>query len=153
MIKKIDIKILNKNTKNKFHLPKYTTSGSSALDLRACINNIIKLKSNQTKLIPTGIAIHIMDPNIAAIIVPRSGLGHHSGIILGNSIGIIDSDYQGELMLSIWNRKKHNFFIKPNSRIAQIIFIPIIKIKFNIVNSFQYTTKRKKKGFGHSGTS
>ncbi|MCR3754968.1 MAG: deoxyuridine triphosphatase [Candidatus Westeberhardia cardiocondylae] len=151
-MKKINIKFIKNKIQKKLHLPKYITPGSSALDLRACIKHPIKIHKNQTLLIPTGIAIHISNPNITGIILPRSGLGHFHGIILGNSIGILDSDYQGEIKLSMWNKNKKTFTIKPNSRIAQITFISIIRAKFNIVKSFKYKTKRNKQGFGHTGT-
>ncbi|MCR3754625.1 MAG: deoxyuridine triphosphatase [Candidatus Westeberhardia cardiocondylae] len=143
----INIKITNKN----IPYPKYTTTGSSALDLHANINKPIQIKPKNTVLIPTGIAIHISDPNITAIIIPRSGLGHYHGIILGNTIGLIDSDYQGEIKLSIWNRNNKTYTIQPHERIAQIIFFPIIRVKFNLIKSFKNRTKRNNKGFGHSG--
>ncbi|CRK85994.1 Deoxyuridine 5'-triphosphate nucleotidohydrolase [Candidatus Providencia siddallii] len=149
-MKKIDLKILDEFIGKKIPLPNYFTTGSAGLDLYACINKSINLKSNQTELIPTGISIHINDKQLAAIILPRSGLGHNNGIILGNSIGLIDSDYQGQLMISLWNRSKKQFTINPGSRVAQLVFINIIQIEFNIVNNFE-TTKRGIKGFGHSG--
>ncbi|WP_261788374.1 dUTP diphosphatase [Buchnera aphidicola] len=151
MMYKIKIKILNSciNKKN-FLLPKYATSGSSGLDLRASIKEKILLIANDVILIPTGIAIYIENPYITALILPRSGLGHKNGIILGNSVGLIDSDYQGELMISLWNRSKKNFYINPNDRIAQLVFVPIIRPNFYIVNNFKKTL-RSKKGFGHSG--
>ncbi|QCI16204.1 dUTP diphosphatase [Buchnera aphidicola (Artemisaphis artemisicola)] len=148
---KIEIKILNTHINKNFSLPKYTTEGSSGLDLKACIKEKIQLNPQDTVLVPTGIAIHIANPNIAALILPRSGLGHEKGIILGNSVGLIDSDYQGQLMISIWNRSKKQYFIYPNNRIAQIIFIPIIKPYFSLVKDFNEKTVRDQKGFGHSG--
>ncbi|CAL4043599.1 Deoxyuridine 5'-triphosphate nucleotidohydrolase [Buchnera aphidicola (Phyllaphis fagi)] len=147
----IDIKILDSRIGTTFPALKYETCGSSGLDLRACIksNNMV-IHTNQILLIPTGISIFIKDPLITAIILPRSGLGHHHGIILGNTIGLIDSDYQGELMISIWNRSKKKFYIYPGNRVAQMIFVPIIKPIFNIVPDFQ-KTHRNISGFGSSG--
>ncbi|MCV2502367.1 MAG: dUTP diphosphatase [Candidatus Lightella neohaematopini] len=145
----INIKLLNKNFNYK--LPSYETDGSAGLDLRACITNSIVLKSGQTKLISTGIAIHINNYNIAAIILPRSGLSHNHGIILSNNIGLIDPDYQGPILISLFNRSKYNFIIKPNYRIAQIIFTPIFKVKLKVVKHFTNRSKRFNKGFGHSG--
>ncbi|QCI24591.1 dUTP diphosphatase [Buchnera aphidicola (Muscaphis stroyani)] len=146
----IKIKILDPYIKKNFLLPIYETLGSSGLDLRACIEKKIKLVSKETILVPTGVAIYIEKPNITALILPRSGLGHYKGIILGNTVGVIDSDYQGQLMVSLWNRSKKDFFINPYDRIAQIIFVPIIKAKFKIVKDFNKTS-RFDKGFGHSG--
>ncbi|QCI20679.1 dUTP diphosphatase [Buchnera aphidicola (Brachycaudus cardui)] len=147
---KIQIKILNLRLKKNFLFPTYATAGSSGLDLRACLEGKTRLRSQQTILIPTGIAIYIEDPNITALILPRSGLGHEKGIVLGNLVGLIDSDYQGQLMISLWNRSKEDFYINPDDRIAQIVFIPIIKPYFSLVENFNKTS-RSKKGFGHSG--
>lgn len=149
-MKKIEIKILDSHIKNNFSLPKYATSGSSGLDLRACLEKKIKLNAEKTVLIPTGIAIYIENPNITALILPRSGLGHKKGIVLGNLVGLIDSDYQGQLMISLWNRSKKDFYINPYDRVAQIIFVPIIRPSFSLVQKFNKTS-RDKKGFGHSG--
>lgn len=148
---KIKIKILDSTIKkNNNLLPQYATPGSSALDLRASINKKLILPSKEVVLIPTGIAIYIDNPYVAALVLPRSGLGHKNGIVLGNLTGLIDSDYQGELMISLWNRSKNNFFVHPYDRIAQIIFVPIFKPEFVIVEKFEKTF-RSKKGFGHSG--
>ncbi|AEO08324.1 deoxyuridine 5'-triphosphate nucleotidohydrolase [Buchnera aphidicola str. Ua (Uroleucon ambrosiae)] len=147
---KIEIKILRNHIKKNFFLPTFSTLGSSGLDLRACLEEKIKLKSQKTILIPTGIAIYIANPNITALILPRSGLGHKKGIVLGNLVGLIDSDYQGELMISLWNRSQKDFYIYPNARVAQIVFVPIIRPNFSLVNDFNLTT-RSKQGFGHSG--
>lgn len=152
-MKKIDIKILKSNSKNKIFIPEYSTFGSSGMDLRACILKKIVLKGNDSFLFPTGIAIDIQDSSIASIILPRSGLGHKHGIILGNSIGLIDSDYQGEIMISLWNRSNKKYIIYPNDRIAQMLFFSIKKIKFNIVKNFSKKSKRGTKGFGHTGIS
>ncbi|CAL4043708.1 Deoxyuridine 5'-triphosphate nucleotidohydrolase [Buchnera aphidicola (Takecallis arundicolens)] len=146
----VDIKILDKRLEYDTSFLKYQTSGSSALDLQAMIYKNITVYPNQVILLPSGLAIFISNPLITAIIVPRSGLGHNYGIILGNTIGLIDSDYQGELMISIWNRSLKKFYIKPGDRIAQLLFVPIIKPNFNVVSNFPLTT-RNKSGFGHSG--
>ncbi|QNS01727.1 MAG: dUTP diphosphatase [Buchnera aphidicola (Pentalonia nigronervosa)] len=147
---KIEVKITNKIINQKFSFPTYSTIGSSGLDLRACLENKIILNSQETILIPTGIEIYIKNPHITALIVPRSGLGHNKGIVLGNLIGVIDSDYQGQIMISLWNRSKKKFYIHPYSRIAQMLFVPIIKPTFSIVKKFKKTL-RNKNGFGHSG--
>ncbi|MCV2525769.1 MAG: dUTP diphosphatase [Candidatus Lightella neohaematopini] len=149
MKKIINIKFLNKNFNYK--IPSYETDGSVGLDLRACIKNPIILKSKEIKLISTGIAIDINDYNTAAIVLPRSGLSHRYGIILSNNVGLIDSDYQGPILVSLFNRSKYNFTIKPNYRIAQMLFIPIFKVKIQVVKYFIKKSKRYNKGFGHSG--
>ncbi|CAL4324134.1 Deoxyuridine 5'-triphosphate nucleotidohydrolase [Buchnera aphidicola (Pterocallis alni)] len=146
----IDVKILDSRLGSVFPFCKYATSGSCGLDLRAMLFSNTIIVSNTVSLIPTGIAIFIRNPLITAMILPRSGLGHKNGIILGNTIGLIDSDYQGELLLSIWNRSNNNFVIRPGDRIAQLVFVPIIKPIFNIVSEFQ-DTKRNVEGFGHTG--
>ncbi|CAL4324724.1 dUTP diphosphatase [Buchnera aphidicola] len=148
----INLIVLNKRFLEQFSCLQYSTSGSSAIDLRACLiqKNVI-IFPNQVILIPTGIGIFIKNPLITAMILPRSGLGHKYGIILGNSIGLIDSDYQGELMVSLWNRSDKKFFIHFGDRIAQLVFVPIIKPVFNIVSNFKYKTDRNVNGFGSSG--
>lgn len=146
----IDIKILDKRLEDDASFLKYQTPGSSGLDLQAMIHKSITVHPNQVILLPSGISVFISNPLITAIIVPRSGLGHNYGIILGNTIGLIDSDYQGELMISIWNRSLKKFYIKPGDRIAQLLFLPIIRPTFNVVSDFQPTI-RNKNGFGHSG--
>ncbi len=146
-MKKIKIFKIHKDSS----IPKYMTKGSSGLDIKAYLKKKITIKPLETKLISSGIKIHIKNKNITGIIVPRSGLGHNHGIILGNSIGVIDSDYQGEIMISLFNRSKLSFNINHKDRIAQIIFIPIKKINFNIVNNFKNKTKRNEFGFGHTG--
>ncbi|CAL4324570.1 Deoxyuridine 5'-triphosphate nucleotidohydrolase [Buchnera aphidicola (Chaetosiphella stipae setosa)] len=151
-MKKIDIKIVNSSfLKDESLVPKYSTSGSAGLDLRAAISKKKKIFGNRTFLIPTGISIHIKNKSLAAIIVPRSGLGHNHGIILGNSLGLIDSDYQGEIMISLWNRSDQEYFLNPGMRIAQIVFLKIAQVKFNIVKNFFHKSTRGKKGFGHTG--
>lgn len=144
----VDIKIINEKIRN--YLPSYGTIGSAAADLRACIDEPITLKPGETILVPTGFAFYLKDVNYASIILPRSGLGHKSGIILGNTIGLIDSDYQGEMMISVWNRSKEIFTINPLDRIAQLAIIPIKQFQYNIVDSFE-ESERGEGGFGHTG--
>lgn len=139
----IEIKILDK----KATIPKYATEGSAGLDLRACISSPVRIEPQETKLLPTGLAIYIKDPNLAAVILPRSGLGHKHGIVLGNLVGLIDSDYQGELEISCWNRSSESFVINPQDRIAQIVFLPIIRAELKVVESFQKSI-RGQGGFG-----
>ena len=152
MIKKVQVKILNSKIGSDIPLPSYATEGSAAMDLRACIDKKLDLLSKNTILIPTGLAFYIEDRDYAGIILPRSGLGHKHGIILGNSVGLIDSDYQGELMVSLFNNSNSVFTINPGDRIAQFMLIPVINIKYNFVNEFD-STKRSSGSFGHSGTS
>lgn len=149
-MKKIDLKILDPRIGNEFPLPTYATSGSAGLDLRACLDAPIDLASGQTELIPTGLAIHIADEQLAAVILPRSGLGHKHGVVLGNLVGLIDSDYQGQLMVSVWNRGNQTFTIEPGERLAQMVFVPVVQAQFNIVDDFD-ATERGTGGFGHSG--
>ncbi len=150
MMKKIDIKILDPRVGNEFPLPAYATSGSAGLDLRACLDEPLVIAAGETRLIPTGLAIYIADPELAAVILPRSGLGHKHGIVLGNLVGLIDSDYQGPLMVSAWNRSEQPFTIQPGDRIAQLVFVPVVQAEFNLVEEFT-TTDRGEGGFGHSG--
>ena len=151
MSEKIQVKILNTKIGKDIEMPAYATEGSAAMDLRACIDNPIELSSKNTVLIPTGLAFYIEDKNFAGIILPRSGLGHKHGIILGNSVGLIDSDYQGELKISLFNNSDVKFTINPGDRIAQFMLIPVISIEYNFVEEF-VLTKRSSGGFGHSGT-
>tara|TARA_B110000459_G_scaffold38932_1_gene42111 strand:+ start:85 stop:537 length:453 start_codon:yes stop_codon:yes gene_type:complete len=144
----IDYKILNPQASN--NEPKYASTGSAGLDLRACIENPYTLNSGETFLIPTGISIYIKDPGYAGIILPRSGLGHKHGIVLGNLVGLIDSDYQGELLVSCWNRSKKEFLINPLERIAQLVIVPINQAKFNLVDNFP-ESERGEGGFGSTG--
>ncbi|XOD70346.1 MAG: dUTP diphosphatase [Sodalis sp. (in: enterobacteria)] len=150
MIKKIDIKILDHRIGNDFPLPGYATNGSAGLDLRACINEPLLLAPGETILIPTGLAIHISDTNLAAVILPRSGLGHNHGIVLGNLVGLIDSDYQGQVMVSVWNRSQKKFTITPGDRMAQMVFFLVVQAEFSVVKSFNIS-ERGMRGFGHSG--
>ncbi len=151
-MKKIEVKILNPKIGNEIELPKQTTPGSAAIYLSACLDYTLDLNPGDTKLISTGIAIHIEDENFAGIILPRSGLGHKHGIVLGNLVGLIDSDYQGELMVSLWNRGKEVFSIHPGDRIAQFMVIPVTSFELNVVNEFAQS-ERGEGGFGHSGVS
>lgn len=149
-MQKIQLKILDSRVGKEFPLPQYTTEGSAGLDLRACINEPKQLAPGDAQLIATGIAIHIKDPQLAATILPRSGLGHKHGIVLGNLIGLIDSDYQGELLISCWNRGHDHFTIQPGDRIAQLVFVPVVRVEFDLVAEFN-ASQRGTGGFGHSG--
>ncbi|MBL6727194.1 MAG: dUTP diphosphatase [Methylophilaceae bacterium] len=144
----VDIKIINEMIKD--HLPDYGSIGSAGLDLRACINEEITIKPGETALIPTGFAMFLKNPDYAACILPRSGLGHKHGIVLGNLVGLIDSDYQGELMVSCWNRSSENFTVNPLDRIAQMIIVPVMQANLNIVKDFE-ATDRGSGGFGSTG--
>lgn len=148
--KGIELKILDPRVGSEFPLPSYATVDSAGLDLRVCADEPITVNPNETVLLPTGIAIYMRDPNMAATILPRSGLGHKKGIVLGNLVGLIDADYQGELKISCWNRSDVPYEVTPGERIAQIVFLPIIKAHFEIVNDFT-KTERGEGGFGHSG--
>ncbi|GEA62142.1 dUTP diphosphatase [Vibrio comitans] len=149
-MKKIDLKILDSRIGKQFPLPQYATEGSAGLDLRACLDEALIVTPGQTHLVPTGLAIHIGDPSLAATILPRSGLGHKHGIVLGNLVGLIDSDYQGQLMVSVWNRGQDTFTIEPGDRIAQLVFVPVVQAEFNLVEDFD-ASNRGEGGFGHSG--
>ena len=148
---KIKLKVLDSRIGEAFPLPCYATNGSAGLDLRACVEQSMSLAPGETKLIPTGIAIHIDDPQLAAVILPRSGLGHKHGIVLGNLVGLIDSDYQGPLMVSAWNRGQSEFKIEAGDRIAQLVFMPIVQASFEVVADFA-ESQRGEGGFGHTGT-
>ncbi|OSN05192.1 dUTP diphosphatase [Lonsdalea iberica] len=150
MTKKIDVKIIDPRIGQEFPLPTYATPGSAGLDLRACLDSSVVLGAGETTLLPTGLAIHIGDPSLAAVILPRSGLGHKHGVVLGNLVGLIDSDYQGQLMVSVWNRGSTSFTIEPGERIAQMVFVPVVQAEFNLVNEFT-DSERGEGGFGHSG--
>jgi len=150
MMKKIDVKILDARVGTEFPLPTYATSGSAGLDLRACLDSALEITPGMTTLVPTGLAIHIGDPGLAAVILPRSGLGHKHGIVLGNLVGLIDSDYQGQLMVSVWNRGQQSFTLQPGDRLAQLVFVPVVQAEFNLVEDFD-ASARGEGGFGHSG--
>jgi dUTP pyrophosphatase len=147
-MKKIDVKILDPRLRDQ--LPQYATPGSAGLDLRACVQAPLTLNPGQTELIPTGIAIHIADPGYAAVILPRSGLGHKHGIVLGNLVGLIDSDYQGQIFVSTWNRGNTSFLINPMERLAQLVVIPVMQVEFNVVDEFD-VSNRGAGGFGSTG--
>lgn len=149
-MKSIQLKILDSRIGSDFPLPEYATSGSAGVDMRACIDAPLTLSPGQTHLIPTGVALHINDPGIAAVLLPRSGLGHKHGIVLGNLVGLIDSDYQGQVYVSCWNRGKDSFTIQPGERVAQMVFVPVVRAEFETVVSFQ-KSDRGDGGFGHSG--
>ena len=149
-MKKIDVKFLDQRIGAEFPLPAYATAGSAGLDLRALVEEGFDIQPGETKLIPTGLSIYIADPNLAAVILPRSGLGHKNGIVLGNLVGLIDSDYQGPLMVSMWNRGSQPFRVEVGDRIAQLVFVPVVQAEFNIVSEFEQTD-RGAGGFGHSG--
>jgi dUTP pyrophosphatase len=150
MLKNIQLKIIDKRIGAEFPLPQYATQGSAGLDLRACNQDALTIEPGKVELIATGIAIHIADQNLAAVIIPRSGLGHKHGLVLGNLVGLIDSDYQGQIMISCWNRSRESFTINPGDRIAQLVIVPITRAEFEIVDEF-VATDRGVGGFGHSG--
>ena len=147
----IEYKILDPRIGTAFPLPAYATTGSAGMDLRACLDSALTLNPGDTTLIPTGLAIHIGDPGLAAVILPRSGLGHKHGIVLGNLVGLIDSDYQGQLLISCWNRGQDSFTIEPGERIAQLVFVPVVQVSLQAVDDFNQSD-RGTGGFGHSGT-
>ena len=146
---KIDVKILDGRMAEQ--LPAYATAGSAGLDLRACLGEPLTLEPNAWQLVPTGLAIHLADPGFAAMILPRSGLGHKHGIVLGNLVGLIDSDYQGQLMVSAWNRSPATFTIEPMERIAQLVIVPVVQAELNIVNEFGEVSERGAGGYGSTG--
>ncbi|BCV30048.1 dUTP diphosphatase [Shewanella algae] len=147
----IELKILDSRIGSEFPLPSYATPGSAGMDLRAMLDTSITIAPGETVLIPTGIAVHVADPSLAAVILPRSGLGHKSGIVLGNLVGLIDSDYQGPLMVSCWNRSQTPFTLEIGDRLAQLVFVPVVQAQFKLVDEFD-TSDRGEGGFGHSGT-
>ena len=151
-MRKLKTIIIDKRLGSEFPMPTHATEGSAGLDLRACIDSPLSLEPGQTELIPPGLAIHIDDPSLAAMILPRSGLGHKHGIVLGNLVGLIDSDYQGQLMVSCWNRGHTNFTVNLGERIAQLILVPVIQVELEIVEQFD-ESQRGQGGFGHSGRS
>jgi dUTP pyrophosphatase len=146
----LKVRILDARLGSEFPLPAYATAGSAGLDLRACLTEPLVLEPGRAELIPTGIAIHLDDPTLAAVILPRSGLGHKHGIVLGNLVGLIDSDYQGQLMVSCWNRGALPFTVRPGERIAQLVVVPVVQVELDVVADFA-ASDRGAGGFGHSG--
>jgi dUTP pyrophosphatase len=147
-MKRLDVKILDE--KIRPHLPAYATGGSAGLDLRACIDEPLTLRPGDSALVPTGLAIHLGDPGLAAVLIPRSGLGHKHGVVLGNLVGLIDSDYQGQVFVSCWNRGREPFVVNPLERIAQMVVVPVVQVELNIVDSFEQSA-RGAGGFGSTG--
>ena len=148
----VKVKLLDPRIGKEFPLPQHATAGSAGMDIRACLKEPLTLKPGDTALIPSGIAIHIGDPGYAAVLLPRSGLGHKHGIVLGNLVGLIDSDYQGEVLVSCWNRGQTAFTVNPGERIAQMVILPVVQAQFEVVSEFE-ESKRGAGGFGHSGKS
>jgi deoxyuridine 5'-triphosphate nucleotidohydrolase len=149
-MQKIQLKILDSRVGSRFPMPRYATDGAAGLDLCACIDDPLTIRPGETHLVPTGFAIHIGEHHLAAMILPRSGLGHKNGIVLGNLVGLIDSDYQGQIFVSIWNRGRETYTIEPGERIAQMIFAPVVRVDFEIVEEFE-ESHRAHGGFGHTG--
>ena len=147
----IELKILDSRLGDSIELPHYATDGSAGLDMRACIDESLTVNPGETHLVPTGLAIHIADPTLAAVLLPRSGLGHKHGLVLGNLTGLIDSDYQGQVFISCWNRASKPYTIEPAERIAQMVFVPVEQVKFQVVTEFG-ESDRGDGGFGHTGT-
>jgi dUTP pyrophosphatase len=149
-MRSIELKILDARVGDTYPLPHYATEGSAGLDMRACIDEPLTVSPGDTVLVPSGIAIHIGDPGLAAVLLPRSGLGHKHGLVLGNLTGLIDSDYQGQVFVSIWNRSDCDYEISPGERIAQMVFVPVAQVQFDVVEEFA-SSRRGEGGFGHSG--
>jgi dUTP diphosphatase len=149
-MRKIQLKILDPRIGTEFPLPRYATEGAAGIDLRACIDQPLTLAPGDTRLIPTGVAVHMEDPDMAAVLLPRSGLGHKHGIVLGNLVGLIDSDYQGQVFVSCWNRGTEAFVVHVGERIAQMVFVPVVRVGFEVVEQFTESL-RGAGGFGHSG--
>ncbi|KAA8731147.1 dUTP diphosphatase [Acinetobacter qingfengensis] len=147
---KVQVKILDDRLGKVWDLPTYATAGSAGLDLRACLDEAINIEPGQTVLVKTGLSIYIQDVNYAGLVLPRSGLGHKHGIVLGNLVGLIDSDYQGELMISVWNRGQKTFSLEPGERLAQYVVVPVQQVQFDLVDEFE-STERGEGGFGHTG--
>jgi len=149
-MQKIQLKILDPRLGNEFPLPHYATDGSAGMDMRACLDEPLQLAAGDTHLIPTGLAIHVADTGLAAVLLPRSGLGHKHGVVLGNLVGLIDSDYQGQVFVSCWNRGENSFLVEPGERIAQMVIVPVVRAEFEIVEDFD-ASERGAGGFGHTG--
>ena len=146
----LKVRILDARIGNEFPLPQYATAGSAGLDLRACLDKPLTLEPGKAELLPTGLSIYVEDPGLAAVILPRSGLGHKHGIVLGNLVGLIDSDYQGPLMVSVWNRGREPYTVQPGERVAQLVIVPVVQVELEVVEDFT-ATSRGAGGFGHSG--
>lgn len=151
-LQRVQLKIIDPRIGTEFDMPSYATPGSAGIDLRACIDAPLTIEPGQVHLISSGLSIHINDPSLCAMLLPRSGLGHKHGIILGNTTGLIDSDYQGNWMISVWNRSEESYTIQPGDRIAQMVFVPIVQVDFDVVTEFA-SSERGEGGFGHSGRS
>lgn len=149
-MKAVQIKILDSRLGDEFPLPDYATAGSAGMDLRACIDEKVEIAPGETRLIPTGFAMHMEDSSLAAVLLPRSGMGHKHGIVLGNLVGLIDSDYQGQVFVSCWNRSRVPFEVEPGARIAQMVFVPVVQAEWQVVEDFD-TSARGGGGFGHTG--
>lgn len=149
-MKRVQLRILDPRVGREFPLPAHATPGSAGVDLRACLDAPVTIRPGETVLVPTGLAVHIADPGLAAVILPRSGLGHKNGIVLGNLVGLIDSDYQGQLMVSCWNRGSDPFLLEPGARLAQMVVVPVVQVEFEVVDEFDAST-RGAGGFGHTG--
>ncbi|RKZ70721.1 MAG: dUTP diphosphatase [Gammaproteobacteria bacterium] len=149
-MKNIQLKLIDKRLGNEFPMPEYATPGSAGMDISACLDESVEIKPGETTLIPTGFAIHVEDTGLAAVLLPRSGLGHKKGIVLGNLVGLIDSDYQGQVYVSCWNRGHESFTMNPGDRIAQMVFMPVVQAAFEIVDEFD-ESHRGEGGFGHTG--
>ena len=145
----VDLKILDERIRE--HMPVYATAGSAGLDLRACLDAPLTLQPNAWQLVPTGMAVHLNDPGYAALLLPRSGLGHKHGIVLGNLVGLIDSDYQGQSMVSVWNRSNEPFTVEPLERVAQMVIVPVVQAQFNVVDDFAQASARGAGGYGYTG--
>ncbi|HEX2139247.1 MAG TPA: dUTP diphosphatase [Woeseiaceae bacterium] len=150
-MRSIQLKILDSRVGQSIPLPEYATGGSAGLDMRACIDEALTVEPGETVLVPTGLAIHIGDAGLAAVLLPRSGLGHKHGLVLGNLTGLIDSDYQGQVFISCWNRSRTPYAVQPGERIAQMVFVPVEQVRFDVVTEFE-DSRRGSGGFGHSGT-
>jgi dUTP pyrophosphatase len=149
-MRKIQLRVLDPRLTDEFGIPDYATAGAAGVDLRACVDGPVEIRGGACELIPSGIAIHIEDPSLAAVLLPRSGLGHKHGIVLGNLVGLIDSDYQGQVFISVWNRGSVSFTINPGDRIAQMVFVPVAQVAFEVVTEFDQSD-RHTGGFGHTG--
>ena len=149
-VAKLQVRILDERMGRDFPLPAHATSGSAGMDLRACLDAPLTLEPGETRLLPTGLAVHIKDPGLAGMLLPRSGLGHKHGIVLGNLVGLIDSDYQGQIMISCWNRGRDTVTLEPGDRIAQMVFVPVVQAAFEVVEEF-HASARGAGGFGHTG--